>query len=154
MANCLRIPWVPSHLGSGPIHQKAQDLACPPEGPGPRPTYQCASTSPEIPWALVPSPSRTAQALGHPWPHNQLISLSADFLAATLQARKEWPCVSKGWKRKTYSQKCSSWQGFHSDWVKGETKSFADKGKLRVEHHKTSFMRNVKGWPLSGNVHN
>uniref|UniRef100_A0A8C9DZ13 L1 transposable element RRM domain-containing protein n=1 Tax=Phocoena sinus TaxID=42100 RepID=A0A8C9DZ13_PHOSS len=75
------------------------------------------------------------------------IRLTADLSAQTLQARREWQDIFKVTKGKNlhprllYPARIS----FRFD---REIKTCADKQKLRVQHHQTSFTTNAKGTPL------
>ena len=51
-------------------------------------------------------------------------------------------------KGETYNQEYPAQQGVHS--FNSENRSSANKSKLRVQHHQTSFTRKVKGMCLSG----
>ena len=57
------------------------------------------------------------------------ICLTADLLAETLQARREWQDILKVWKGKSLHKDYCTWISFKLD---GEIKSFSDKQKLRV----------------------
>ena len=74
--------------------------------------------------------------------------LSADFSAETLKARREWHDIFKVMKGKNLQPRIlyPAQLSFRYD---GEIKSFTYKQKLRVQHHQTSFTRNVKGTSLS-----
>ena len=73
--------------------------------------------------------------------------LSADF-SAEYTGEREWHYIFKVMKGETYNQEYPAQQGVHS--FNSENRSSANKSKLRVQHHQTSFTRKVKGMCLSG----
>ena len=75
------------------------------------------------------------------------IRLTADLSEETLQARREWQDIFKVIKEKNLQPRLlyPARISFRFD---GEIKTFTDKQKLRVQHHKTSFTTNAKGTSL------
>ena len=69
--------------------------------------------------------------------------LSADFSTETLQATTERHDILKAMEGKNLQPRILYLTTL-SFRFEGEIKSFTDKQKLRVQHHKTSFTRNVK----------
>ena len=59
------------------------------------------------------------------------ISLSADFSAQILQARREWQDILKVIKEKTYNQEYSTQQGSHSDLME-QSKIFRQAKSKRI----------------------
>ena len=70
------------------------------------------------------------------------ISLTADLLAETLQARREWQGIYKVWKGKNLQPRLL-YPARISFKIDGEIKSFSGKQK-RIQYSHTSFTTNVK----------
>ena len=71
------------------------------------------------------------------------IRLTADLSAGTLQARREWQDIFKVLKGKNLQPRLL-YPARISFKIDGETKSFSDKQKLRLQYHQTRFTTNVK----------
>ena len=72
-----------------------------------------------------------------------LICLTADLSAETLQAIREWQDI-KYWMGKIYNQDYCTYQGSHSNWWEKKKKRFTKKKKLGEFSTTTSFTANVK----------
>ena len=72
------------------------------------------------------------------------IFLTADLLAETLQARREWKDIFKVLKGNNLQPRLLYPAGI-SFKIDGEIKSFSYKQVLRIQYHQTSFTANVKG---------
>ena len=77
------------------------------------------------------------------------ISLSADFSAETLQARREWQDILKVMKEKNLQSRLlyPARISFRFD---GEIKLFRQAKAKRIQHHQTSFTTNPKETFLGG----
>ena len=76
------------------------------------------------------------------------ISLSADFSAETLQARREWHNIFKVMKGKNWQPRIL-YPGRLSFRFDGEIRLYRQVKAKRIQHHQTSFTTNVKGTSLS-----
>ena len=72
------------------------------------------------------------------------IRITADLSTETLQARREWQDILKVMKEKNIQPRLP-YQARISFKYEGEIKSFTDKQKLRIQHHKTRSSTNATG---------
>jgi len=72
------------------------------------------------------------------------IRITADLSIETLQARREWQDILKVMKEKNLQPRLL-YPARISFKYEGEIKSFTDKQKLRIQHHKTRSSTNATG---------